>query len=65
MADRVHASVHGVQTASLKPAVDRPATEPEPAQLRPSDDAVLALRETGQRPVPIDRGIPFIYVLVK
>ncbi len=54
-----------MQTASLKPAVDRPATEPEPAQLRPSDDPVLALRETRQRPVPIDRGILFIYVLVK
>jgi hypothetical protein len=65
VADGIDASVDGVQPAAFEPAVDRPATKPESAQLHTSDDAVLALRETRQRPVPIDRGILFIYVLIK
>jgi len=65
VSDRVHASVYGVQPTALEPVIDRPTTKPESAQLRTSDDAVLAFRETRQRPVPIDRGNLFIHVLVK
>lgn len=52
----VHASVKDVQSPVLEAVTDRPPPEPERDQLPAGDDAVLALRESRDRPVDVKSG---------
>jgi hypothetical protein len=56
VADRIYAAVHDVQPLALDAVADRTPAEPGGGELAPRDDAVLALRERGDRRV--DRSSP-------
>jgi hypothetical protein len=47
----VNAAVEPVQTASREPVVDSVLSQPEPEELCPCDDTVLASSERGDRAV--------------
>jgi hypothetical protein len=51
MSEGVHAAVDSVQQPACDAVLDRALTEPETHQLRPSDHAMLALRERGDHRV--------------
>jgi hypothetical protein len=51
VANCVNAAVEPVQTASRKPVVGRVLSQPEPEELCPCDDTVLASSDRGDRTV--------------
>lgn len=51
MSNCVNAAVEPVQTASREPVVDSVLSQPEPEELCPCDDTVLASSERGDRAV--------------
>jgi hypothetical protein len=54
VADGVNPVVHGMEPGMLDPVVDCPRRDPELQKLAPSDDAVLALRQSREGPVESD-----------